>query len=433
MVDALRRSARGEKYDLTVTLARTKSRLLKLPPELIRAIFDRLYYPVDVIMLCLAHDHLGEIGEPVAEIRIRQWAAPWVGHHIMCIGDYAEDADLPPQVQPYVLKALPPPPPAEIGDTSATTNEIEESEVGGDQRAATKGEHDVGNAGNASGSNDDNTEDGGDNECVSGSTKDINGDTKGINNSVDGVANSTEDVDSDTKDVDSGIDDVDGSAESNDVHTEHEDDEAEDEKSGEAEDEKSAEDEDDGAEGKVDLKSPYKHGPRSTEFYGYYRRNYTRGYHSVVTALREYFTRLRGLTRIEREMLDEFLWDGAPALAMMPPYRSRVLCNITKGEYVRADAVDDLKIRLEKTVEPRAGLTITLGQAMLSMICWSTDSSCALRCDAQRLTRGPWTGDAFRVTTFERWDPEQDTQTWRDATDEIVEWLEELWRTSVTG
>ncbi|KIP01252.1 hypothetical protein PHLGIDRAFT_374740 [Phlebiopsis gigantea 11061_1 CR5-6] len=352
-------SAGNKKEDKATNLARSKSKLLKLPPELICAVFSKLQYIVDVINLCLTHDYLGEVGEPVLEVRIRQMAAFWAGDHIMCFGAYAADDDFPPQVMPYVLQALPPPAPepVETGDTArpCIVENGEASEAANDEGPKLDDEHDDSSA---------------EKEVHEG---DIDGGTDG------------EHDDSDT---------------SQEVH-----------EGGSA-----------------------KYTPPPTEFYHFCRQNYSRGfeYFDVDDTLIAAYGRI-ALTKSEKQRLDNLLWHGVRNLVKMPPYRSRVLCNITKGVYVRADAVDDLAIRVSKTVKLGPGLTITLGQAMLSMICWSSDYSCALRCDSERLARGPWTGDAFRVTTFDRWNPKEDTRAWRDASDEVVQWLEELWKTSVIG
>ncbi|KIP02997.1 hypothetical protein PHLGIDRAFT_269125 [Phlebiopsis gigantea 11061_1 CR5-6] len=107
-----------------------------------------------------------------------------------------------------------------------------------------------------------------------------------------------------------------------------------------------------------------------------------------------------------------------------------VLCNLSKGVYVRGDAVADLHKKLALPLA-RPGLALTVGiafdQVLLSQICWSSDSNCSMDCDMQRLTRGPWAGDEFEITWLDKM---RDDITWSDVTDVVLAWVEELWESS---
>ena len=96
-----------------------------------------------------------------------------------------------------------------------------------------------------------------------------------------------------------------------------------------------------------------------------------------------------------------------------------VLRNVSKGVYVRGDAVFDLHKKI--------GSRITFDQVLLSQICWSSDDSCAMECDWKRLTRGPWAGDKFEIV---RVDLIRDDIQGSDVTDAVLSWVEELWTTS---
>ncbi|KAI1795026.1 hypothetical protein LXA43DRAFT_970718 [Ganoderma leucocontextum] len=107
----------------------------------------------------------------------------------------------------------------------------------------------------------------------------------------------------------------------------------------------------------------------------------------------------------------------------------RVLCNLSKGEYVRADGL---------TVPTHANLA----HALLARICWSSSREVGMVCaDDYRpqLTAGTWAGDRFCVTSLDVL-PELETETdlldpdrdgekreWRDVTREVSEVLAHIW------
>ncbi|KAI0650871.1 hypothetical protein C8Q79DRAFT_945482 [Trametes meyenii] len=97
-----------------------------------------------------------------------------------------------------------------------------------------------------------------------------------------------------------------------------------------------------------------------------------------------------------------------------------VACNLSKGEYIRADGF---------TVPPAVGL----GQALLTRIAWSTGGNAALRGDDEildELTQGTWAGDRLAVTTIDALPtlgPEVGGGKWRDTTADVDRLLWHLW------
>ncbi|PBK94369.1 hypothetical protein ARMGADRAFT_1011915 [Armillaria gallica] len=84
-----------------------------------------------------------------------------------------------------------------------------------------------------------------------------------------------------------------------------------------------------------------------------------------------------------------------------------VLRNLTKHVYVRQDVVvEDLK---------SSEYPGDIGNVLLTNICWSADSSCAMMVD---LTQGGWTGDRFDVVPLSS--VEDDEEEWEDVTEDQV-------------
>ncbi|KAI0083570.1 hypothetical protein BDY19DRAFT_910509 [Irpex rosettiformis] len=98
------------------------------------------------------------------------------------------------------------------------------------------------------------------------------------------------------------------------------------------------------------------------------------------------------------------------------------LCNLSKGEYVRADAVAALTD--SDGSNPFFEGYINLGQALLSQICWLSDGSIAMCCGGD-LHRSRWAGDRFEVTTMDKLSL---NITWKDVSGEVTETLEMIWK-----
>ncbi|KAI0338653.1 hypothetical protein BDW22DRAFT_1362736 [Trametopsis cervina] len=108
-----------------------------------------------------------------------------------------------------------------------------------------------------------------------------------------------------------------------------------------------------------------------------------------------------------------------------------VLCNISKGVYVRADAVAKLAGK-ECDGSPLVDGRLGLDQAFLSQICWATESSLAMvyqggdedaHGNIYQFNQGPWAGDRFEVTTI---DCMKKNIEWRDVSAKIVNILEKI-------
>ena len=98
----------------------------------------------------------------------------------------------------------------------------------------------------------------------------------------------------------------------------------------------------------------------------------------------------------------------------------QILCNLSRGEYIKAGAIEALNARL--LAEGMGPDRIGFNQVLLSKICWSSDPSCSMLHE-ERLTRGPWAGDRFEITTM---DEMVKGINWQDVTKQSLEWIEEL-------
>ncbi|KAI0722519.1 hypothetical protein C8Q76DRAFT_364518 [Earliella scabrosa] len=99
------------------------------------------------------------------------------------------------------------------------------------------------------------------------------------------------------------------------------------------------------------------------------------------------------------------------------PDGTRVLCNLSKGEYVREDGL---------TVPSYANLA----HALLARICWSSALLDDLECEGgfkERLAHGPWAGDRFCITTLELLPGIEEGRAWQDVTQEVHELLSHIW------
>ncbi|EJF62193.1 hypothetical protein DICSQDRAFT_135787 [Dichomitus squalens LYAD-421 SS1] len=102
------------------------------------------------------------------------------------------------------------------------------------------------------------------------------------------------------------------------------------------------------------------------------------------------------------------------------PAGVRVLCNLSKGEYVRADGL---------TVPTYANLA----HALLARICWTSHQDVGMVCaDDYRpqLTGGAWAGDRFCVTSLNslaELEIEAGATEWKDMTSEVSDLLTHIW------
>ncbi|PIL37571.1 hypothetical protein GSI_01265 [Ganoderma sinense ZZ0214-1] len=102
-----------------------------------------------------------------------------------------------------------------------------------------------------------------------------------------------------------------------------------------------------------------------------------------------------------------------------PAEGPNVLCNMSKGEYVREDVLlaCETGFKWER---------IALVNALLSQICYSPDGGAAVGCedkdDEERLVRGPWAGDRFRITSAAEMPllKLKGGKEWKDVTEELA-------------
>ncbi|KAI0083571.1 hypothetical protein BDY19DRAFT_910510 [Irpex rosettiformis] len=109
-----------------------------------------------------------------------------------------------------------------------------------------------------------------------------------------------------------------------------------------------------------------------------------------------------------------------PKYELLHPW---VLCNLSKGKYVRADVVAALTGEKLSESEPFISGGIDLGHALLSQICWLSVGSIAMSYD-DNLHCGPWAGDQFEVTSMDKLDLKT---TWEDVSDDIAKILVKIW------
>ena len=131
------------------------------------------------------------------------------------------------------------------------------------------------------------------------------------------------------------------------------------------------------------------------------------------------------LSTKERHMIKEmvtpdFSWDGRPETEW-------ILCNWTMAEYVRADAIAELTGY--QCSGPWTHSSLSLGHVLLTQICWSADPSAAMSYEGP-ITRGPWAGHYFGITTVDNLSKDINCinkQPWTDVTEKIVKEVLEIW------
>lgn len=111
-----------------------------------------------------------------------------------------------------------------------------------------------------------------------------------------------------------------------------------------------------------------------------------------------------------------------------PKPHEQVLCNISKGQYVRADALP----KRDNSRYGRSAYTndfkMDLSQALLSQIMWSSsprETSIVYRIESDPVWRGKWAGDRVEVTTLDRLRP---GIKWRDVSKKTVDRLAKMLR-----
>ncbi|KAI0690317.1 hypothetical protein BC835DRAFT_1528887 [Cytidiella melzeri] len=130
---------------------------------------------------------------------------------------------------------------------------------------------------------------------------------------------------------------------------------------------------------------------------------------------------------------DTTIWDediANYAALVLPEWESDcewVLCNLSKGEYVRQSVIQEID------QDERFPHNYDLGHAMLSRICWSSEASTSMRCQGklkEPLHRGCWAGDRLEVTPIGK--IRSDIE-WDDVSEEVADTLRQIYRYEYEG
>ncbi|GJE90298.1 hypothetical protein PsYK624_064270 [Phanerochaete sordida] len=118
-----------------------------------------------------------------------------------------------------------------------------------------------------------------------------------------------------------------------------------------------------------------------------------------------------------------------------------VLCNLSKGEYVRNNAVAEFNSwatdELQADARERAAsnshysrtslryFSITFGIVLFSRICWADYvQECSMNEHvADRIAKGPWAGDRFEIVPAAKMDP---TVEWKDVSEEVMALMRDM-------
>ena len=125
-----------------------------------------------------------------------------------------------------------------------------------------------------------------------------------------------------------------------------------------------------------------------------------------------------------QELLDipdviEFLYEVDPA----HPW---ALCNLTTGEYVRADAISKMAGPDETDNGPDVGHGLTFGEVIGARISWSTDGSVAMSYDGD-LHRGVWAGHRFQIIRMDQMGHLGNGRKWKDVSEEVTKEMQAIW------
>ncbi|KAH9857482.1 hypothetical protein C2E23DRAFT_881089 [Lenzites betulinus] len=111
----------------------------------------------------------------------------------------------------------------------------------------------------------------------------------------------------------------------------------------------------------------------------------------------------------------------AALLVIFPPRDDWVLINMSKHEYVRAGPLADLCGNPKDEQPFLTSSPIDLGTALMTRFCFSTSNDISIaQADKLNLHCGPWAGDRFCITTFERMIAPSPEYPWKDVTDEVI-------------
>ena len=119
---------------------------------------------------------------------------------------------------------------------------------------------------------------------------------------------------------------------------------------------------------------------------------------------------------------------GSDHWAAAYPHGPRALCNLSKGQYMREDALSNAHGQ-----HTGLGRRVEWGHVLLARICWSSSSESGMPTGDgdinERLCRGPWAGDRICITSVDVLPEAEGRRAWRDVSAEVEEVLREVWKT----
>ncbi|KAI0807786.1 hypothetical protein C8Q74DRAFT_89717 [Fomes fomentarius] len=110
-----------------------------------------------------------------------------------------------------------------------------------------------------------------------------------------------------------------------------------------------------------------------------------------------------------------------------------VLCNLSKNEYVRAEACARVELG-DRDGKPALAETGsgTLWHILLACICWSPSNITNMGYEGGvGLHSGRWAGDRFAITTLESMVQLEDGAVWTEITLEVTQLVEDLWANTI--
>lgn len=132
----------------------------------------------------------------------------------------------------------------------------------------------------------------------------------------------------------------------------------------------------------------------------------------------------RNPVALDMDKVNKLALDLLQVLAQFPGARDQVLCNVSKGEYVRGDAVADLDDIIQQ--DATVSLSVSLGTVLWSMIRWDCrNPEFPVSEVGKSFSHGPWAGDGFEITTLERL---RGGIAWKDVTGNVLAWFIEIYR-----
>ncbi|CAL1696959.1 unnamed protein product [Somion occarium] len=104
-----------------------------------------------------------------------------------------------------------------------------------------------------------------------------------------------------------------------------------------------------------------------------------------------------------------------------------VLCNLSKNEYIRMDAVDNFYDCDERNPLAQTCSVFSTIAVLLPRICWISNGGKGIEGCCNEYYRGSWAGDCFEITTLNRLRPAKEESDWVDVTNDAINDTVKLW------